>query len=92
MPVGMGIAVPAMITGILGSVDKALSGTASAVLSTIRQTGGAIGVATYGAMAAGGPAAIISAIPWISAVSVTLIMLTLIFTWRYVRPQVEKYP
>jgi len=92
MPIGMGIAVPAMITGILGSVNRALSGTASAVLSTIRQTGGAIGVATFGALAAGGPAAIILAIPWISGVSIILILLTLVFTWRYVLPQVKKHP
>lgn len=85
MPVGMGMAVPAMITGILSSVDKSLSGTASAVLNTIRQTGGAIGVATFGAMAAGGEAAILSAIPVIAGVAIGLIIFTVILTLRYVQ-------
>jgi MFS transporter, DHA2 family, methylenomycin A resistance protein len=60
--IGMGMAVPAMINGILSSVDKKLSGTASAILNTSRQTAGAIGVAVFGAMAAGGGAVIISAV------------------------------
>ncbi|HEY1202207.1 MAG TPA: MFS transporter [Niastella sp.] len=53
IPMGMGIAVPAMTTGILASVDKSRSGTASAVLNTIRQAAGALGVAVFGAMASG---------------------------------------
>jgi DHA2 family methylenomycin A resistance protein-like MFS transporter len=85
MPVGMGMAVPAMITGILSSVDKSLSGTASAVLNTVRQTGGAIGVAAFGALAAGGPASILSAIPLIAGFAIFLIALTLILTLRYVQ-------
>jgi DHA2 family methylenomycin A resistance protein-like MFS transporter len=85
MPIGMGMAVPAMITGILSSVDKSLSGTASAVLNTIRQTGGAIGVAAFGALAAGGPATILSAIPLIATVAISLIILTVILTLSYVK-------
>jgi DHA2 family methylenomycin A resistance protein-like MFS transporter len=59
---GMGLAVPAMINGILSSVEKQLSGTASAILTTTRQTAGAIGVAAMGAMAAGGNAAILGGV------------------------------
>jgi len=87
MPIGMGMAVPAMTTGILSSVDKALSGTASAVLNTIRQTGGAIGVAAFGALAAGGPAAILGTIPLIATVSISLIILTAILTLNYVKQE-----
>jgi MFS transporter, DHA2 family, methylenomycin A resistance protein len=53
IPVGMGLAVPAMTTSILSSVDRARSGTASAVLNAARQVGGAIGVAAFGALVSG---------------------------------------
>jgi DHA2 family methylenomycin A resistance protein-like MFS transporter len=52
IPAGMGLAVPAMTTSILGSVEPHLAGTASAVLNAARQVGGATGVAVFGAMAA----------------------------------------
>ena len=50
IPGGMGLAVPAMTTSILTIVPRERSGTASAVLNTARQTGGAIGVAIFGAL------------------------------------------
>jgi len=50
IPGGMGLAVPAMTTAILSSVPRERSGTASAVLNTARQAGGAIGVAVFGAL------------------------------------------
>ncbi|SFB13655.1 MFS transporter, DHA2 family, methylenomycin A resistance protein [Collimonas sp. OK607] len=50
IPAGMGLAVPAMTTSILSSVEKARAGTASAVLNTARQVGGAFGVAVFGAL------------------------------------------
>jgi DHA2 family methylenomycin A resistance protein-like MFS transporter len=53
IPAGMGLAVPAMTTAILSSVDRAKSGTASAVLNAARQVGGAIGVAAFGALVSG---------------------------------------
>lgn len=59
---GMGMAVPSMTTGILSSVDKSLTGTASAALNTVRQSAGAIGVAVFGALAAGGDHAIIDTV------------------------------
>lgn len=52
IPAGMGLAVPAMTTSILSSVGSGQAGTASAILNTARQVGGALGVAVYGAMAA----------------------------------------
>lgn len=62
LPLGMGTAVPAMTTGVLATVDRNRSGIASAVLNTTRQAAGAVGVAIFGAMAAGGKEAIVSAI------------------------------
>jgi DHA2 family methylenomycin A resistance protein-like MFS transporter len=53
IPLGIGLAVPAMTTAILSSVDRIWSGTASAVLNAARQAGGAIGVAVFGALASG---------------------------------------
>jgi DHA2 family methylenomycin A resistance protein-like MFS transporter len=50
IPGGIGLGVPAMTTAILASVDKQWSGTASGVLNAARQTGGAAGVAAFGAM------------------------------------------
>jgi MFS transporter, DHA2 family, methylenomycin A resistance protein len=51
-PFGIGLAVPAMTTALLGSVTRAKSGVASGVLNTVRQAGGAIGVAIFGALLA----------------------------------------
>jgi MFS transporter, DHA2 family, methylenomycin A resistance protein len=62
IPMGMGLAVPAMTNAILGSVDKSLSGTAAAVLNTARQAAGAMGVAVFGAMANGGSGEILHSI------------------------------
>jgi MFS transporter, DHA2 family, methylenomycin A resistance protein len=53
IPAGVGLAVPAMTTAILSSVDPARSGTASAALNAARQVGGAIGVAVFGAFVSG---------------------------------------
>jgi DHA2 family methylenomycin A resistance protein-like MFS transporter len=50
IPGGMGLAVPAMTTATLAAVDKKWAGTASALLNTARQAGGAIGVAIFGAL------------------------------------------
>ncbi len=57
IPAGMGLAVPAMTTAILASVEPQRAATASAVLNTARQAGGAVGVAAFGALASGAQAA-----------------------------------
>ena len=59
IPIGMGFAVPAMTTSILSSVERHQAGTASAVLNTARQVGGATGVAIFGAIVASGTGAAI---------------------------------
>jgi DHA2 family methylenomycin A resistance protein-like MFS transporter len=58
IPVGIGIAVPAMTATILSAVERGKSGMASGVLNTVRQVGGAIGIALFGAAASGAPAAL----------------------------------
>jgi len=75
---GMGLAVPAMTTGVLSSVQKTLSGTASAALNTVRQAAGAIGVAVFGAIAAAGGAAILHTIT-VSIIAALICALLIIF-------------
>ena len=52
IPLGMGLAVPPMTTAILSHAGAHQAGTASAVLDTARQVGGAMGVAVFGALLA----------------------------------------
>ncbi|WP_133645988.1 MFS transporter [Paraburkholderia flava] len=75
IPSGMGLAVPAMTTAILASVEPQRAGTASAILNTARQAGGAVGVAAFGALASGGGAAhIVSGVQSATAISVGLLL------------------
>ncbi|WP_408351079.1 MFS transporter [Paraburkholderia phytofirmans] len=76
IPSGMGLAVPAMTTAVLASTDAPRAGTASAVLNTARQAGGAVGVAAFGALASGAAAAqIVAGMRASSAVSVGLLVM-----------------
>ncbi len=50
IPAGIGTAVPAMTTALLSSVAQSQAGLASGVLNTVRQAGGAIGVALFGVL------------------------------------------
>jgi MFS transporter, DHA2 family, methylenomycin A resistance protein len=83
---GMGLAVPSMITGILASVEKSLSGTASAVLNTSRQTAGAIGVAVFGALAAGSDHAVLGSVTQSTIISIALTAFTVLLTVRLLKP------
>jgi len=85
IPLGMGLAVPAMTTGILSTVAKTRSGTASAVLNTTRQAAGAMGVAVFGAMTNGGPEAIVHAITVSSLISTAGIICILLLIYRYLK-------
>jgi len=69
LPLGMGVAVPAMTTGTLATVTANRSGIASAVLNTTRQAAGAVGVAVFGTMAGGGSNHIVSAITQIAIIA-----------------------
>lgn len=85
IPLGMGLAVPAMTTGILSTVAKTRSGTASAVLNTTRQAAGAMGVAVFGAMTNGGSEAIVHAITVSSLISAAAIVCILLLIYRYLK-------
>jgi DHA2 family methylenomycin A resistance protein-like MFS transporter len=52
IPCGIGTAVPAMTSALLGTVPRERSGVASGVLNTVRQAAGALGVATGAALIA----------------------------------------
>lgn len=56
IPVGIGggVVVPAMSSAVLEAVEPAYAGIASAGLNTARQVGGAVGVALFGTLIAGG--------------------------------------
>ena len=74
IPSGMGLAVPAMTTAVLASAQASRAGTASAVLNTARQAGGAVGVAAFGALASGAAASqIVSGMQAATAISVGLL-------------------
>ena len=49
IPLGVGLAVPCMTTALLTTVPASRSGMAAGVLNSVRQAGGALGVAVYGA-------------------------------------------
>jgi DHA2 family methylenomycin A resistance protein-like MFS transporter len=75
IPSGMGLAVPAMTTSVLASVEAQRAGTASAVLNTARQAGGAVGVAAFGALASGAAATqIVSGMQSATVISVGLLL------------------
>ncbi|PVM87191.1 MFS transporter [Caulobacter endophyticus] len=50
IPGGMGLAIPALTSGLLANVDRHDAGAASGVLNACRQVGGAAGVAIFGAL------------------------------------------
>ena len=52
---GLGVLTPAVVAAAVGAVEPDKSGLASGVNNTARQAGGAVGIASYGAVA--GPAA-----------------------------------
>jgi MFS transporter, DHA2 family, methylenomycin A resistance protein len=70
IPLGMGVAVPAMTTTILSSAEQQWSGTVSGALNAARQAGGATGVAIFGALVAGHSTQVVSGLhasAWLSA-------------------------
>ena len=82
VPTGMGFAVPAMTTAILASVERHQAGTASAVLNTARQVGGATGVAIFGAIVAGGSgAAVMGGVRSAMLVSAALLLAAVAIAW-----------
>jgi DHA2 family methylenomycin A resistance protein-like MFS transporter len=89
IPAGMGLAVPAMTTAILSSVEQSRSGTASAMLNAARQAGGAVGVAVFGAFSSGSAPQITSGLRT-AAISSSLVLLGAAgLSWRFIRKQVH---
>jgi DHA2 family methylenomycin A resistance protein-like MFS transporter len=82
MPGGMGLGVPAMTTAVLASVDKAMSGLASAVLNAARQAGGAMGVAIFGALAGDGPAHVTDGLHLAATIAVGLLLIAALLALR----------
>ncbi|WP_374583262.1 MFS transporter [Pseudoduganella sp.] len=83
IPGGMGLAVPAMTTSILAAVERRQAGTASAVLNTARQVGGAMGVAIFGTLLAGpGSGAALHGTRLALAVASALLLLAALLAWR----------
>ena len=87
IPSGMGLGVPAMTTAILASVEKAWSGTASAVLNAARQAGGAIGVAAFGALVVGGDAHIVPGMHVAAWLSSAGLLATAVVVWFGIQRQ-----
>jgi DHA2 family methylenomycin A resistance protein-like MFS transporter len=52
IPAGVGFAVPLMTSALLSTAPRTHSGVAAGVLNTVRQAGGGIGVALFGALMA----------------------------------------
>jgi MFS transporter, DHA2 family, methylenomycin A resistance protein len=73
IPGGMGLGVPAMTGAVLACVPRELAGTAAAVLNAARQTAGAVGVAVFGALLAGGVGAIVPGLHVSATVSALLL-------------------
>ena len=84
IPFGMGLGVPAMTTSILAGVDKAFSGTASAVLNAARQAAAAMGVALFGALASGGR--IVPGLHDATMVSAALLLTGAGLAWLFIAP------
>jgi len=81
IPFGMGLAVPAMTFVILASVEHAEAGTASGVLNTARQAGGAIGVALFGALVGNDRSRIIYGLHGSSLISAALLLTAAALAW-----------
>jgi DHA2 family methylenomycin A resistance protein-like MFS transporter len=89
LPGGMGLAVPAMTTTVLGCAQLEHAGIASAVLNAARQAGGAVGVAIFGALAVGvGGAAAVLALKEAAMISVVLLFFSAALACR-VRPELQ---
>jgi len=70
---------------VLSSIDRRRSGTASAVLNAARQTGGAIGVAIFGALVGSTPIQIVQGLKTASLISLALLFVATMVAWKYIR-------
>jgi DHA2 family methylenomycin A resistance protein-like MFS transporter len=86
IPGGMGLAVPAMTTAILSSVERGRSGTASAMLNAARQGGGAVGVAVFGAISGGSALEVASGLRTSAVASSFMLVIAAGLSWKFIRP------
>jgi MFS transporter, DHA2 family, methylenomycin A resistance protein len=92
IPLGMGLAVPAMTTAVLSSVEPARAGTASALLNTARQAGGAVGVAAFGALTgSGGAIQVVAGLHAETLISTALLLAAAGLAW-FVRAEAAHSP
>ncbi len=87
IPLGMGCGVPAMTAAMLSSVERKFSGTASGVLNTARQAGGAVGVAAFGALVGRAHEAIIPGLHLAVTISGGLLILAAAISLAGIRKQ-----
>jgi len=87
IPLGMGTGVPAMTAACLGSVERKFSGTASGVLNTARQAGGAIGVAGFGALVGRNQEAIVPGLHTAVSISAGLLVLAALMSLLGIKAQ-----
>jgi DHA2 family methylenomycin A resistance protein-like MFS transporter len=87
IPLGMGTGVPAMTAACLGSVERKFSGTASGVLNTARQAGGAIGVAAFGALIGRNHESIVPGLHTAVSISAGLLVLAALMSLLGIRSQ-----
>jgi DHA2 family methylenomycin A resistance protein-like MFS transporter len=85
IPSGMGLAIPAVTTAILESVEKSSSGIASGVLNAGRQAGGAVGVAIFGALCGHTADRIVPGLHASAVTSVALLLLVGAIALRFLR-------
>lgn len=83
MAIGGGIAIPALTSTLLGSVEAGRSATASAILNTARQVGAAVGVAALGALVAGQGAAIVAGAAHAFAAAAALVAVCIVLAARW---------
>jgi DHA2 family methylenomycin A resistance protein-like MFS transporter len=97
--VGLGLSIsPATAAGV-AAMPGTRAGVASAVISTSRQVGGALGVAVLGAVAAarygtatpgGDPAAFLAGVHAAYRVAAAALVVGAVMAWRFLRPRRER--
>jgi len=91
IPLGLGLAIPPMTYALLSTVPQERAGIASGVFSTLRQVGGAIGVAIFGSLVAGDAQQIVDGIHTIFFSCAILLVAGGIVSWIGIqRPAVFK--
>jgi DHA2 family methylenomycin A resistance protein-like MFS transporter len=87
IPIGTGVTVPAMTASVLASIERQRAGTASAVLNTARQVGGAMGVAIFGGLIARSD--ITSGLQDVFRLSTAMLLVAAVISWIWIkaRPQ-----